>query len=149
MQPVLVSSQPLFATLMKSEVIRKIWLFIVIGVGSTFPQPSVNFYSNIMSNNPSQQAAHLSIMRSQKHSLPHLKKRRPTDVNTLLNGIFGRAWMSISVFIMRFAPIKRWNTRHRKRLKQHIKVAISKSRVHITMPAYENIFAILMFPDTH
>ena len=37
----------------------------------------------------------------------------------------------------------------RKRLKQHIKVAISKSRVHITMPAYENIFAILMFPDTH
>ena len=48
-----------------------------------------------------------SIMRSQKHSLPHLKKRRPTGVNTLLNGIFGRAWMSISVFIMRFAPIKR------------------------------------------
>ena len=70
-------------------------------------------------------------------------------MNTLLNGIFGRAWMSITVFIMRFALIKRRNTRHCKRLKQHIKVAISKSRVHITMPAYENIFAILMFPDTH
>lgn len=62
---------------------------------------------------------------------------------------FRKSVDDISVFIMRSAPIKRWNTRHRKRLKQHIKVAISKSRVHITMPAYKNIFAILMFPDTH
>ena len=35
------------------------------------------------------------------------------------------------------------------RLKQHIKVAISKSHVHIAMSAFENIFAILMFPDMH
>ena len=146
-QPVPVLSQPLSVELMQNEAIRKVWPFTVIGAGSIFPQHLVNFCSNMALSNPFPQAARLSIMRSQRHSLPHSKKRKPTGANILLNGTFERAWMNISVFTMRFAHIRRWNTRHRKRLKQHIKVIISKSRVHIAMLAFENIFAILMFHD--
>lgn len=75
--------------------------------GSIFPQHLVNFCSNMALSNPFPQAARLSIMRSQRHSLPHSKKRKPTGANILLNGTFERAWMNISVFTMRFAHIRR------------------------------------------
>ena len=51
--------------------------------------------------------------------------------------------------ITRFAHIRCCSTRHIKRLRRHIKVVISKIRVHIATLAYKNIFAFLMFPDIH